>query len=575
MTLARGPGGGIPWIAALLVVAIAVLAFFGLTVIREWQRSAVALEARRAEQAADSLLATLTRDMRGAQRSVLVPMDFDQYSLRPPDEIVNYVATAFARYPYPESFFGWRELDVPSTPIFFHRRERPPAWAVQSTSRTARYPVTIDERSPATPIVERIRRDAAQGRPFSAFQIALDGVPYQVVARLLYRNPWTRELRGVFGFTVNVDWVRQVYYRQLITEIGRRDEATSGYAFRITDDEGRELAGPGNDVRAEALTSRRFPSLFYDPLTLGAPAADPSTEEWVALVLPVGDAASDAAVQGGNRALLLGGLAIISVFVGLGVALQGARKNAQLVELRSDFVSSVTHELRTPIASIRALADTLRTRRYQRPETVDEYAALIVENTKRLSRHVDNLLTLSRLTDASELYSRTEVSLDEIVGKALDSFRVPLEDASFRIHCDLEPNLPRVLGNPEALLLVCDNLIDNVLRHARSGRELDIRLAQRDGSVVLTVSDRGAGISPDELPHVTQKFFRGRGATASGTGLGLAIVSRTVKEFGGALRIESPSGKGTVVTVRFPAVHPSPRHMPVPEPRREDVSAAG
>jgi signal transduction histidine kinase len=143
------------------------------------------------------------------------------------------------------------------------------------------------------------------------------------------------------------------------------------------------------------------------------------------------------------------------------------------------------------------------------------------------------------------------------------------------VRCDVEPELPRVLGNQEALLLVCDNLIDNVLRHARSGRELAIQLAHRDASVVLTVSDRGAGISAEELPHVTQKFFRGKGTTASGTGLGLAIVSRTVKEFGGALRIESPSGTGTRVTVEFPAILPPPRSLADLEPRREDVSAAG
>ncbi len=547
--------GGIPgWILVLLCVPIVVIAAFGLTVIREWQDSAVALETRRAEQAADYLLATLTRDMRGAQRSVLVPMDFDQYSFTPPDEIVNYVATAFARYPYPESFFGWRELDVPSAPIFFHRRERSPAWASNAAAQASQYPVSIGDVPPAAEsVIARLRHDSKQGRRFSAFQVHLDGVPYQIVARLLYRNPWTRELRGVFGFTVNIDWVRQAYYRQLVADIGRRDDATSSYAFRIADAHGRELGGPAPSDGTEAVASRRFPSLFYDPLTIGASATGLPAEEWVALVVPVRDAASDAAVEGGNRALLLGGLAIISLLAGLAVAFQGVRENAQLVELRSDFVSSVTHELRTPIASIRALADTLRAGRYQSVETASEYAGLIVENTKRLSRHVDNLLTLSRLTDASNLYSQTDVAMEDIVEQALNNFRVQLDDARFDVNLDIEPDVPPVPGNSEALLLVCDNLIDNVLHHARAGRWLEIQLAQRHGQVLLRVSDRGNGIPPDELTHVTKKFFRGRKATESGTGLGLAIVSRTVHEFGGTLTIDSTLGEGTAVTVSFPA----------------------
>ena len=538
---------------AVLCVPIAVLAFSGFIVIRQWQQSAVALEARRAEQAADYLVATLTRDMRGAQRSVLVPMDFDQYGFDPPEEVVNYVATAFARYPYPESFFGWRDGDTSAGTAFFHRRERPPTWA-RPPATDSRFPVTVDD-SPTAPtaLVERIRRDARQGREFSVFPINLDGVPYQVVARLFYRSPWTRELRGVFGFTVNLPWVRDTYYQQLVADLGRRDDATAGYAFRIFDDQGIELAGPQSPARAGG-TSRRFPALFYDPLTVGAVGPGLRTDEWIALVVPTRDAASDAAIEGGNRALLLGGVAIVSVVIGLVVIVQGTRRSAQLVALRADFLSSVTHELRTPIASIRGLADTLRMGRYRDPQTTSEYAGLIVESTKRLNRHVDNLLTLSRLTDVSHFYSRAEVSLEPVVMAALDNFRIELDSASFEVQCNIAQDLPAIEGDAEALLLVCDNLIDNALRHARVGRWLGIQVKREGTDVVVRVADRGEGIPADEIPHVTKKFFRGRRATASGTGLGLAIVARTVKEFGGRLTIESAAGGPTSVSVRFPAL---------------------
>lgn len=560
--------GAIPAsLVALLCLPVALLAVSGFTIIREWQRSAVALELRRAEQAADYLSATLMRDMRGAQRSVLVPMDFDQFGFDPPEEIVNYVATAFARYPYPESFFGWRDPDAADAPVFFHRRERPPAWAPDPVSTSNPFPVTLSDPPPATtPIIERIREDGRLGRPFSAFQLDIEGVPYQVVARLLYRNPWTRELRGVFGFTVNLDWVRQAYYRQLVAEIGRRDDATAGYAFRVADDEGRELAGPEVPVAGDAVTSRRFPALFYDPLTVGSALAPHPAEESVVLVVPITDVASRAALAGGNRALGLGALAILGLLVGLGVALQGARRNAQLAELRSEFVSSVTHELRTPLASMRALADTLRTGRYESPDTVHEYASLIVESTKRLNRHVDNLLALSRVTDVSSLYARSEVALADAVARAIDNFRIPLNEAGIEVRRDVAPDLPPVFANTDALILVFDNLIDNVLRHARHGRWLEVRALSRGSNVVVTVADKGPGIPPDELQHVTKKFFRGKGATDSGTGLGLAIVSRTVHESGGTLEIAAREGGGTIVTVSFPAVNVATAPLPTPDP---------
>src|SRR4051812_9774401 len=181
-------------LAAGMCVSISVIGWFGYCAVREWQRSSALLVERRTDEAADLLVTALTHDMRAVQKSVLTSADWDVFMLDPPYDVSNVVASAFARYPYPESFFAARGKLTPDAVMFFTRASRPPAWA-HSEEKPGRFPVAVQkESSVASGILQRLEADAATGRRFSIFEMNTGGKDYQVVTRLLYRDQMHEQL---------------------------------------------------------------------------------------------------------------------------------------------------------------------------------------------------------------------------------------------------------------------------------------------------------------------------------------------------------------------------------------------
>lgn len=198
------------WLAIGLCLSVAVLAWFGYEGIREWQRSAGLLADRRANEAADLLLTAITRDMRGAQDAVLTSAQSYESRGDSGYEVTlrQVAAGAFARYPYLEVLFAWRGVPTAASVVFFTRSERRPSW-MPPNEKPITFPVLAGyEPSVGDRLVERIARDAAQGPRFLIFDITLGTATYQVVAHLLYDNQYRERPGIVFGFMVNLDWLR-------------------------------------------------------------------------------------------------------------------------------------------------------------------------------------------------------------------------------------------------------------------------------------------------------------------------------------------------------------------------------
>jgi two-component system phosphate regulon sensor histidine kinase PhoR len=221
-------------------------------------------------------------------------------------------------------------------------------------------------------------------------------------------------------------------------------------------------------------------------------------------------------------------------------------------------VSTVTHELKTPIATIRAIGDTLVSGRVTGQTALADYAQLVVQEAKRLGRLVDNLLAYARITDVTEVYAFEALDLAVVVEEVIDAFRVALEQKRFAVEIEVPPDLPPVRGDRTALNLLFDNLVDNAIRYAGDARVLQIR-AHREGSVArIEVSDRGIGIPAHELGQVTRRFYRGRRAGSGGSGLGLSIAARVIDDHRGVLAISSVVDAGTTVTLTLPLADTTP-----------------
>jgi len=265
-----------------------------------------------------------------------------------------------------------------------------------------------------------------------------------------------------------------------------------------------------------------------------------------------------AETQSGGRLLVVATLAGLVFAVGLALVLQTIRASAQLAERRSEFVSTVTHQLKAPVATVRAAGETLLSGRVTDSEASREYAQLVVGQAKRLTRLLDNLLAYARITDVADVYTFQPVSLERVVNDTLRDFRAELEAGGFAVEVHVPSTLPPVRADRTAIGLLLDNLVDNAIRYSRTTRWLGLTARAQDGVVVIAVADRGAGIPPDEITKVTQRFYRGRHVSAGGSGLGLAIAARIAADHGGNLNVQSTIDEGTTVRVTLPVSRESP-----------------
>jgi signal transduction histidine kinase len=535
------------WIVGAAAL-VTILALIGFGPVRGWRRSATMLAQGRADERAERLTLALARDMRGVQETILnqtTPGDGVTLS----SDFTDLVAGAFARYPYAESFFVSREMPDSGNLTFFNRTGRPPAW-MHDLGTSFPFPVVVvSNPAVSRQLTQRIQLDASKGRRFSVFEVKIGETPYQIVGRLTYRDAYRSDLVAVFGFMTNLAWVRSSYFREVAAQVSRIGDSRS-FGVRVLDGHGHALVGAAEGPDAGPLSHRSLPLLFFDPLLI---AVDPPQELSRESLSVEVSAARDVGLRDANRAAVMT-LALASalgttLIFALSMTARAARTTATLSQARSEFVASVTHELKTPIATIRTIGDALASGRIAEPAVVPRYGQLVTIEAKRLARLVDNALALSRITDVADVYTFERISIGEVIDDVLRDFATIISERNFEVIVIIPADALVVHGDRSALRLLLDNLIDNAIRYSTTTRLITVSAAVRHPLMVLSVRDEGVGIRSTELDLVTRRFFRGAGVAAGGNGLGLAIVQRIVKDHNGILTIDSAEGKGTTVSV--------------------------
>lgn len=246
---------------------------------------------------------------------------------------------------------------------------------------------------------------------------------------------------------------------------------------------------------------------------------------------------------------------------GLGavVVARDVTESERLHEMRRDFVANVSHELKTPLAAIRGYAETLADGAVDDPPTALRFSQRILEQCRRLGALLEDLLTLSRLEGTEALAAREPVDLRETAVEAIELLRPSAEQRGVELALEPGPS-PRVAGDPEGLLRLAANLIDNAIKYNRPRGGVRVRLGEDAESATFAVEDTGIGIPPASLPRIFERFYRvdkGRSRDEGGTGLGLAIVKHVAQAHGGRVEVESRLGEGSrfrVVLPRAPIV---------------------
>jgi len=227
--------------------------------------------------------------------------------------------------------------------------------------------------------------------------------------------------------------------------------------------------------------------------------------------------------------------------------------------MRADFVANASHELRTPLASLSGFIETLQGPAKGDPAAREKFLGIMVEQARRMSRLIDDLLSLSRVELNEHLRPQTVVDLAPIVGHVCDTLSPLAQERGVQLVVTGKEHPLLVQGKRDELIRLFENLVENALKYGASGKRVDVTLAQEGhgmaAEAVVAVRDHGPGIASEHLPRLTERFYRVDAETSraeGGTGLGLAIVKHILSRHRGRLAIESELGKGATFAARIP-----------------------
>jgi signal transduction histidine kinase len=227
--------------------------------------------------------------------------------------------------------------------------------------------------------------------------------------------------------------------------------------------------------------------------------------------------------------------------------------------MRSHFVANVSHELKTPLTAIRMFADTLVLRPSADERMQSEYLHTITNESERLTRLVDNVLEFSKIEQGRKIYHMHTAALPEVVRSAARAMQYPLAQQGFSLQVSIDENVPALRGDPDALEQAILNLLSNAMKYSGGDREIHLTLAASEGEAVISVTDRGLGIPPEDHKRIFEKFYRVRAAETeciAGTGLGLTLVQHIAEAHGGLVNVQSRPGQGSTFSIRIPLQKP-------------------
>jgi signal transduction histidine kinase len=331
----------------------------------------------------------------------------------------------------------------------------------------------------------------------------------------------------------------QALYREILEKALGGNEGKGALAV---------LDGAGRTVFTSEPLGRTAPVLTV-PLGEALPA-------WrVALYQPAGLSPRDMVRRQSMIFMAAFALLLLMIAAGLVATYRLIRRESEIARLKSDFVANVSHDLKTPLALIRMFAETLEMDRVPDERRRREYYGVLTRESERLSRLIDNVLDFSRIESGRQRYEITPAPVEPIVHEVVESFRHPLEQQGFKVDVAIEPDLPDVPLDADAMKQALANLVDNAMKYSGDRRHIRVAARRDGGGVAVEVADEGIGIPVAERERIFEKFYRvGRSETQGrrGSGVGLALVKHIVEAHGGRVMVDGRPGDGSRFTLHLP-----------------------
>jgi signal transduction histidine kinase len=567
-------------ILALLCASVLVF-YLQHRAITSLQRQTQLVFQEISQNAANRLAQEIRRSFEGPVFGTLSAVNHPLLSAGRLDLVAGHYAKGLKEYQHVERFFIWENLTdavVPGEVIFFGGEPKGPEFQPLALSVGGK-PVT------------GFYRDAAAGRTiyrqalakmksqliYAAMEEEFGGAKSDVMIRMFWVDANRDRLFAILGFVVNHDRFKTqgfpVIYERRLAQFLKGDPPLE---MRVLDEAGNVVFSSGQST--PTVTARaRFQLLFYPSEELeNRMASVVPIRRWSVLVSPAVTSLPTLASWSAGQAYGLSGLSIALIFVALFFAVKGNQRAGQLARMQSDFISHVSHQLKTPISLLSAAIETVGMERVRSPEKLSQYLEIMRTETARLSTLVERVLEFSRVHARARRYEPERVSLAPLVRETVEAFERSLALEGLRVRIDDRSAAPVVFADPVAIEQVLVNLLDNAVKYSAAARkEVTVRLGQTAAEATISVADNGIGIAEADRHRIFERFFRGQGAhlNRQGFGLGLAIARELVAAHRGRIDVVSAPGAGSTFTVRLPLAARA-QADPVTSPKQAEPSAA-
>ncbi len=535
-------------LATLLAVGIgipvAILFYFQFRSLNDLGQASGVVLRQLSSETADAVTKDLQDALRSPRTDVLLKIF--QYQTEPLD--LPFIGTTFKQglelEPFVDGFYVWSDATIE------HRDD------LLAYSRDTQRFIT---NPPETALLLRQFRGMAPAqRAIAVFEAPLDGRRTYFLAQLRFTFPSRDRMTSFVALRVDAERFRAAFIPQLVAKRISKVEGPTGFPplnVVVLDNNARVIYPAQGSAPARHVDERTFPMVFYEAdLTQLIAPTNETVETW-RVQTGYGNqsipeiVAARARPQRGMMAFLAAVMALGIFFVP-----RAAAREVRLAELKSNFVSSVSHDLKTPLALIQLFAETLELGRLRNTDRAHEYYRIINSEARKLTRLINNLLDFSRIEAGLRQYRREPTDLAAITERVLESLESQFRHNQFKVTARLAPGVP-VLIDPEATEQALENLLSNAMKYSPENREIVVEVARDGDHGVVRVMDRGVGVPAKLHRKIFRKFYRVQqdaGSGPQGTGLGLAIVDHVMRGHGGFVGVDSEPGRGSTFTLHFP-----------------------
>jgi two-component system, OmpR family, phosphate regulon sensor histidine kinase PhoR len=321
----------------------------------------------------------------------------------------------------------------------------------------------------------------------------------------------------------------------------RLRDLQNGFYVSVVDFEGNGVYGQPISRSSKYFFEARFPNTLY---------------KWILQIVPRNYSELDQDVRNRRRTNLLFIISSMSlIFISLAVIYVTWQRDRQLRKLKENFISNVSHELKTPLSLIRMFSEMLVMGRAKDEDKKLEYYRIIHNESDRMSRLIANLLDFANLGRGVEYRHFENTNIVQLVTKALEAYRHEIQKDGCQLNLDADPDIPTTYADPNSITMAFLNLLDNSIKYSGERKKIDIAIRRNNGFVELSVADNGVGIPESEQQKIFDKFFRGSDPSVRrirGSGIGLAITKHVAEIHDGEILVKSEPGAGSTFTLRVP-----------------------